>query len=82
MTSPQHLRVFLASPGDVADERALVRRLLKNELPYDPLLRDRVTFNVVSWDDPTTPIALPARLRPQEAIIRFGTRACLQTCTG
>jgi len=58
----QHLRVFLASPGDVADERALVRHLLKDELPYDPLLHGRVTFDVVSWDDPTTPIALPARL--------------------
>ena len=33
---PQHLRVFLASPGDVADERNLARRLLKEELPYDP----------------------------------------------
>jgi hypothetical protein len=39
---PQHLRVFLASPGDVADERALVRHLLKDELPYDPFLRGRV----------------------------------------
>src|SRR5687768_14030877 len=74
MPAPLHLRVFLASPGDVADERALVRHLLKDELPYDPLLRGHVTFDVVSWDDPTTPIALPARLRPQEAIIRFGTR--------
>src|SRR4051812_31176957 len=73
-TTPLHLRVFLASPGDVGDERALVRHLLKDELPYDPFLRGRVTFDVVSWDDPTTPIALPARLRPQEAIIRFGTR--------
>jgi hypothetical protein len=35
------LRVFLASPGDVADERAAVRRLLQ-ELPHNPLVRGRV----------------------------------------
>jgi HEAT repeat protein len=74
MPAPQHLRVFLASPGDVADERALARRLIEKELPSDPLLHGQVTFEVVSWDDPVAPIALPARLRPQEAIIRFGTR--------
>ena len=71
---PQHLRVFLASPGDVADERALARHLLKDELPYDPLLRGRVTFDVVSWDDPATPTPMPARLTPQEAVIQFETK--------
>src|SRR3954468_10402985 len=71
---PKHLRVFLASPGDVADERALARRLLKDELPYDPFLRGRVTFDVVSWDDPVAPTPLPARLTPQEAVIQFETR--------
>src|SRR4051812_46752679 len=74
MTTPQHLRVFLASPGDVADERALVRHLLKDELPYDPFLRGRVTFDVVSWDDPAAPTPMPARLTPQEAVIQFETK--------
>ena len=45
---PLHLRVFLSSPGDVADERALARRVLKDELPYDPFLRGQVTFDAVS----------------------------------
>src|SRR3954462_5836520 len=71
---PLHFRVFLASPGDVADERALVRRLLKEELSYDPFLRGPVTFDVVSWDDPAAPTPLPARITPQEAVIRFETR--------
>src|SRR4051795_7494878 len=71
MPAPQHLRVFLASPGDVADERALVRKLLKEELPYDPFLRGRVTFDVVSWDDPAEPAPMPALLTPQEAVIQF-----------
>jgi hypothetical protein len=73
MLTPQHLRVFLASPGDVADERALVRHLLNEELPYDPFLRGHVTFDVVSWDDPAAPTPMTARLTPQEALIRFET---------
>ncbi len=69
------LHVFLSSPGDVPEERALVLQLLKAELPYDPLLRDRsVTFDVVSWDDPASPTPMPAGLTPQEAVIRFGRK--------
>jgi hypothetical protein len=71
---PLHLRVFLASPGDVADERALARHLLKDELPYDVFLRDRVTFDIVSWDDPAAPTPMPARLTPEEAVIQFETK--------
>jgi hypothetical protein len=67
---PQHLRVFLSSPGDVADERGLARRVLKDELPYDPLLQGRVTFEVISWDDPTARIPLLANLTPQESVNR------------
>ena len=37
--NPLPLRVFLASPGDVADERALALRVLE-ELPYDPRRRE------------------------------------------
>ena len=44
----QHIRIFLSSPGDVTEERELARRLIKDELPVDPFLRDRVTFDVVS----------------------------------
>ena len=73
-STPLHLRVFLASPGDVAHERTLVREPLKDELPYDPFLRSRVTFDVVSWDDPAAPTPLPARLTPQEAVIQFETK--------
>jgi hypothetical protein len=69
-----HIRVFLSSPGDVADERALARRLLKEELPYDRLLRGRVTFEVVSWDDPAGKTPMPATLTPQDAVNRFGPK--------
>src|SRR6266568_1480661 len=33
---PIHLRVFVSSPGDVASERALARKVVE-QLPYDPL---------------------------------------------
>ena len=69
---PEFVRVFLSSPGDVADERAAARRLLKEELPYDRLLQGRITFEVVSWDDPAGKLAMPANLTPQEAVNRFG----------
>ena len=51
MSSPIHLKVFLSSPSDVAAERQAIVRLIKDELPYDPLLRGRVTFDVSAWDD-------------------------------
>ena len=72
--APQHLRVFISSPDDVADERNLARRLLKDELPYDPFLRGKVTFDPVSWDDPAAPTPMVATLTPQEAVKRFGCR--------
>ena len=73
--SSLHLRIFLASPGDVVDERALARKLLKDEMPYDPLVSGRVTFEVVSWDDPAAPRAMLANMTPQEAVIRFWAEA-------
>jgi hypothetical protein len=72
MPAPMHLRVFISSPSDVADERNLARRLLKDELPYDVFLRDKVTLQPVSWDDPAAPTPMVATLTPQEAVNRFG----------
>src|SRR4051812_27791215 len=66
----RHLRVFLSSPGDVIDERGLARHLLKEELAYESPFRGRVTFDVVSWDDPAAPTPMLATLPPQEAVNR------------
>ncbi|MGE4045712.1 MAG: NB-ARC domain-containing protein, partial [Acetobacteraceae bacterium] len=64
------LRVFLASPGDVAEERAFVRTYLESVLPKSPLLRGRaVRFDVIAWDDPHAPTSMPAHMTPQEAVI-------------
>src|SRR5512143_3373912 len=65
--SPLHLRVFLASPGDVADERALALTVLE-QLQYDPLLRGRITLETVAWDQPGAGTPMLAPMTPQEAI--------------
>jgi hypothetical protein len=71
MAGPLHLKVFLSSPGDVAAERELARRLIKDELASDPLLRSKVTFDVFSWDDPAVGVLLLATMTPQEAVNRI-----------
>jgi HEAT repeat protein len=63
--SGPRLRVFLSSPGDVVEERAAVRRIL-DDLQYDPLLRGRVSFELVSWDWPGT--AMLAAGTPQASV--------------
>lgn len=64
------LRVFISSPGDVAEERVLAHRVLKDELPNDPFVRGRVAIDIVSWDDPNAPVPLWANVTPQDAISR------------
>jgi len=64
---PHHLRIFLASPGDVAEERQLALQVLE-QLPYDPLLRGQVTLEAVAWDKPGAGAPLLATMTPQEAI--------------
>ena len=64
---PRFVRVFLSSPGDVADERALALKVIE-QLPYDPLLRGRVMIEVVAWDKEGGGTPMLAQLTPQEAI--------------
>jgi formylglycine-generating enzyme required for sulfatase activity len=68
MKAPLKIQIFLSSPGDVADERGLAARIVKEELPYDALFRGRLTFDLVSWDDPAAPTPMLANLTPQEAV--------------
>ncbi len=65
---PKHLRVFLASPGDVTDERGLAVRVLGN-LPSDPLLRGKITVEAVAWDHPGTKTPFLAGMSAQDAVI-------------
>ena len=77
--SSLHLRVFLASPGDVADERALARQVL-DQLPYDPLLRGKIGFEVVAWDQPGAGVPMLATMTPQAAIARSEERRVGKEC--
>jgi hypothetical protein len=67
ISAPAHLRVFLASPGDVTQERGLALQVLE-QLPYDPLLRGRVTIEAVAWDKPGAGTPMLATMTPQAAI--------------
>lgn len=62
-----HLRVFIASPGDVKEEREIVSQTLAR-LNYDPLIRGKVWIEVVAWDGPFLSVPLVAGVEPQEAI--------------
>ena len=69
VSSTHRLRIFLASPGDVVDERALALRVVE-QLEYDPLLRGRITLEAVAWDKPGGGTPMLATMTPQEAIDR------------
>lgn len=64
----QHIRIFLSSPADVAEERSLARSLI-DSLAFEPFLRNQVTLDVVSWENHAT-AAMPEHLTPQAAINR------------
>ncbi|MFC3892947.1 HEAT repeat domain-containing protein [Lentzea rhizosphaerae] len=63
----QRIRVFLSSPGDVADERAIALEVL-DRLPYEPALRGRVALEVVAWDKPGAGAPILATRTPQASI--------------
>jgi hypothetical protein len=68
MTSnPRHIRIFISSPGDVADERTLALQVI-DQLPHRPEFRDRVTLAPIAWDKPGSETPLLATMTPQEAI--------------
>jgi hypothetical protein len=61
------VRVFLASPGDVVDERARALKTLE-DLQYNPLLRGKITMETVAWDKPGAGTPMLASKTPQQAI--------------
>ncbi len=63
----QPFRIFLASPGDVQDERRLAKKVI-DQISHEVSFRDRLDIKVVSWDQPGEAVAMDAGLTPQEAI--------------
>jgi hypothetical protein len=68
MSSTPVLRIFLSSPGDVAEERQLARDAIA-ELQREPQF-ENVKLEAVSWDDPQGRTPLVAQLDPQTAVAR------------
>ncbi|MFI9637148.1 DUF4062 domain-containing protein [Nocardia sp. NPDC051929] len=64
---PQHFRIFVASPSDVRDERQAIFEIVAR-IPYDPVLRGKVTLEIVAWDGPYGSIPLLATVDPQTAV--------------
>ncbi|MGK2898844.1 MAG: tetratricopeptide repeat protein [Burkholderiaceae bacterium] len=64
------LRIFLSSPGDVAEEREITHKVV-SELAGSHLLRERVTLDLVTWDDPRAATPMEVGVTPQESVNRF-----------
>jgi hypothetical protein len=62
------VRIFLSSPGDVAEERSLALQLIDSVLPKLPHLRERVHLQLIAWDDPAAQIPMLATETPQESV--------------
>jgi hypothetical protein len=71
--SPLTLRVFLSSPGDVAEERRLAREVMET-LEAGHLLRDKVRFDIVAWDDVHAAAPMNGRDTPQASVNRYSGR--------
>ena len=63
----KQLHVFLSSPGDVSQERALAREVL-DQLESENRYKDHLKIEVVAWEKPGVATAMPAHMEPQEAI--------------
>lgn len=65
------IRIFLASPGDVNEERAVALEVL-DMLEYDPLFKRNgaggVSIHAVAWDKPGGDTPMRAAMTPQTAI--------------
>lgn len=73
MTSPLNLRVFLSSPGDLPEERRLARQVIE-ALGRSHLLRGRIRFEVVGWDDEHASAPMDAGETPQTSVNRYTGR--------
>jgi len=67
-STPQHVRVFLASPGDVAEERREVVRIL-SALPSHPLVKGALTIEIDAWSPEQTP--MEANADGQESVVKY-----------
>jgi hypothetical protein len=71
--APKHLKIFLSSPGDVAEERGLAVEIIRR-LPHEPFPRGRLTLDVIDWDDDRAPAPMHGNETPQRSVSRYAGR--------
>lgn len=64
---PLHLRIFLSSPSDVAEERQLALKVIE-DLDYHSAFGEKISLEAIAWDKPGSSTPLLATTTPQEAI--------------
>lgn len=75
MKDKKEINVFVASPGDVKDEREIVRKVCE-ELNKSTLLKPfGISFETTGWEK-----AFPAPGRPQEIINKFVKECDIFVC--
>src|SRR5512132_2088098 len=62
------VRIFVSSPGDVAEERTFALQFIDSELPKFPQFREKVKFELIAWDDPAARIPMLATETPQDSV--------------
>ncbi len=60
-------RIFIASPGDVSEEREIAREII-SRVASERAFRDELAIQAVAWDQPGMAVAMDATMTPQEAI--------------
>lgn len=60
-------RIFIASPGDVSEEREFAREII-SRIASERAFRDELAIQAVAWDQPGMAVAMDATMTPQEAI--------------
>jgi len=60
-------KIFIASPGDVGDERNLARQVI-DRIRGEWLFRGKVDLQVIAWDQPGVEVPMEGAMTPQKAI--------------
>ena len=70
MYATKKLRIFISSPGDVAEERKIACDLIRTDLQKTFNLRnENVALEPISWDDPVSNIVMLANESPHKSVV-------------
>ena len=72
-TYREELKVFVASPGDVPQEREKIREIIL-ALNSHPRYRQYFVIQPLIWDDPLAPVPLSHKIDPESSLMEYGER--------